>query len=87
MPTYEYRCNDCLKVFTIDAKMSDPAPTAGPGCALKDCTIEKKMSRVTGWIKGKATAPSLPLAAPVPKAETYDPVHLCSKYCDHHPKI
>lgn len=58
MPTYEYHCTqpNCGKNFEVSAKMSDPAPTQGPGCSREDCCIEKKLSRVSAWVKGGAIA-------------------------------
>ncbi len=82
MPKYAYRCLNCSQQFTIEARMQDPAPTHAPGCGGSSCSIQKLMSPVMGWVKGSSPAP-----APAPKrVETVkdDPVHLCSKYCDHH---
>ncbi len=87
MPTYEYRCIACEKDYIIEARMSDPAPEKGAECHGDDCQLEKKISRVSGWIKGKASAPKeLPVRASASK-ESNDPVHVCAKYCDHHAKI
>lgn len=32
MPIYEYRCASCKTVFDVLQKMSDPDPSACPGC-------------------------------------------------------
>lgn len=32
MPTYEYRCPECLKQFELQQKMSDPALDICPHC-------------------------------------------------------
>lgn len=104
MPTYEYRCTkpNCGKEFEISAKMSDPAPTQGPGCSESICCLEKKISRVSSWVKGSAVAKESAKAqrkdqeiirnggalAPETSAPkaAEDPVHVCSKYCSHHTK-
>ncbi|MBC7658221.1 MAG: zinc ribbon domain-containing protein [Chitinophagaceae bacterium] len=52
MPTYDYSCKDCLRAFTVEAKMNDPAPTCAPGCASQQCMLVKRMSPVMGWVKG-----------------------------------
>lgn len=102
MPTYEYRCTkpNCAKDFEVSASMNDPAPTQGPGCSSQNCSIEKKLSRVSAWVKGGSIAKESAKASvrdqqiiragggrEPPKAETpalEDPVHICSKYCGHH---
>jgi len=87
MPSYEYHCVGCEKDYVIEAKMSDPAPAKGPACTLAECQLVKKISRFSGFVRGKATAPApLPIRS-APKPEVNDTVHLCSKYCDHHAKV
>lgn len=102
MPTYEYRCTkpDCGEEFEIVAKMSDPAPNCCPACGSERC-LEKKISRVSAFVKGGAIAKESAKAyikdqaivrsggdkAPVPLAKPIeDPVHVCTKYCSHHGK-
>ncbi len=85
MPTYEYVCVKCQLSFSIQAKMKDPAPKQGPDCQSTDCLLQKKLSRVFGQVAGRSPAPP---ATPVskPQAVSEDPIHVCSKYCDHHGK-
>lgn len=88
MPTYEYRCLACEKEYAIEARMSDPSPLKGPDCHGEDCRLEKRMSRVMGFVRGKAMAPApAPQRAAASAVETKDPVHVCAKYCDHHAKV
>ena len=58
MPTYEYRCTkpNCGREFEVTARMSDPAPLRGPGCMDAGCLIEKKLSRVSAFVKGAGMA-------------------------------
>lgn len=86
MPTYTYRCLKCSQQFLVEARMQDAAPTAAPGCSLNECRIQKVMTPVQGWVKGSSPAPRAPAptTAKAPAVAADDPVHLCSKYCDHH---
>lgn len=102
MPTYEYRCTkpNCAKNFEISARMNDPAPIQGPDCSRDNCAIERKLSRVSAWVKGGSIAKESAKAAisdqqiiraggdraPAALIQTAadDPIHICSKYCAHH---
>ena len=85
MALYEYRCLKCAKAFTVQAKMNDAPPTRGPSCLQESCDLQKQMSRVFGQVAGRTPAPPQAPAQTV-EAPREDPIHVCSKYCDHHAK-
>jgi len=68
---YEYRCEDCSKLFEVWAKMSDPPPAVCPTCGASK--IERVISATafalkgSGWYtsdyKRKEAAPAAPKSA------------------------
>lgn len=89
MPTYEYECSVCGDQFSCDRKLVDPDLKRKPGCENKTCKPQKVISRIFGHVKSGAyqsrneilQSESPPIDAETPVA---DPIHVCSKYCDHH---
>ena len=38
MPAYDYRCQNCQKVFEKNQRISEPAGAVCPGCGGAECT-------------------------------------------------
>jgi len=44
MPTYDFKCKDCSKNFTVQVSIKDKAKVTCPQCGSQD--IEQKFTRV-----------------------------------------